>query len=233
MPAPELEDQAEATEEQWDAALEEAREVVDLVSAEDADWFALAEEHSDDTGSAARGGDLGWYDPANSPFVTEFAAALADLELGEVSEPVRTDFGWHVVEKTGVRDSPAAQAADLVDQLRSDPDGFGSVARRLSEDHDTAQEDGELGWVAPYQLPRMQEEAVFGLTEVGEISDPIDAGPEGITIYQLLESSESREIEDERLDSIRSSGFDRWLEEEVRAPVETWIDPQFASTSAA
>ena len=233
QPDPELDDQAEATDEQWDAALAEAEEVAELVSAEDADWFALAEEHSDDTGSAARGGDLGWYDPASSPFVTEFAAALAELDLGEVSDPVRTDFGWHVVEKTGVRESPSTQAADLVEELRSDPDSFADVARRVSEDHDTAQEGGELGWVAPYQLPRMQEEAVFGLTEVGEVSEPVDAGTEGITIYQLLESGESIEIEEERLERIRTSGFDRWLEEEVRAPVETWVDPQFASTSAA
>ncbi|MDQ2689331.1 MAG: peptidylprolyl isomerase [Chloroflexota bacterium] len=232
QPDPELEDQAEATDEQWDAALEEAREVQELVEAEDADWFEIAEEHSDDTGSAARGGDLGWYDPANSPFVTEFAATATDLDVGEVSDPVRTDFGWHVIQKTGERESPQQQAADLVEELRADPDSFGEVAGRVSEDHETAQEGGELGWVAPYQLDAMLEEAVFALDEVGEISDPIET-EDGITIYQLLESSESREIEDDRLEEIRSAGFDRWLEQEVRAPVETWLDPQYASTTAA
>ena len=79
----------------------------------------------------------------------------------------------------------------------------------------------------------MLEEVVFALDEVGEISEPHDAGAEGITIYQLLELSESREIEEDRLEEIRTSGFDRWLEQEVRAPVETWVDPQFASSTAA
>jgi parvulin-like peptidyl-prolyl isomerase len=88
---------------------------------------------------------------------------------------------------------------------------------------------GELGWVAPYQLDAPLEEAVFGLTEVGEISEPI-ATDEGTTIYQLLESSESREIEEDRLERIRSSGFERWLANEVRAPVQTWMDPQFAGS---
>ena len=84
-PDPELTDQAEATEEQWAAALAEANEVHELVSAEDADWNAIAAEHSDDTGSGARGGDLGWSDPVNSPYVPEFSAALAELEVGEIS----------------------------------------------------------------------------------------------------------------------------------------------------
>ena len=233
QPDPDAESQADATDEQWDAALEEAREVEELVSAEDADWFAIAEEHSDDTGSASRGGDLGWSDPANSPYVTEFGAALAALEVGEVSDPVRTEFGYHVIQKTGERESPQAQAAALVDELRADPDSFAETATRVSEAHETAEDGGELGWVAPYQLDPMLEDAVFGLTEVGQISDPIEAESGAITIYQLLETSESREIEEERRDEILGAGFERWLDDEVRAPVETWIDPQFASTTAA
>jgi parvulin-like peptidyl-prolyl isomerase len=230
QPDPELDDQTQATDAQWDAALEEARAVQNLVQADDADWFAIAQEHSDDTGSATRGGDLGWYDPADPQFVTAFAATLASLDVGDVSDPVRTEFGYHVIEKTGERDSPQQQAADLVKQLRDDPDSFAATAEQVSEDYETAQEGGELGWVAPYQLDKLQEDAVFGLTEVDEISDPVDAGADGITIYKLLESSDRREIEDERLDEIRSGGFDRWLDEEVRAPVESWLDPQYASS---
>ena len=224
---------AEATDEQWAAALAEAEEVHGLLAADDADWFAVAEEHSDDPGSGARGGDLGWYDPAASPYVAEFATALAELEVGELSEPIRSEFGYHVIQKTGERLSPQAQATDLVEALRADPDSFAEVATRVSEDSATAVEGGELGWVAPYQLDAPLEEVVFALDEVGEISEPYDGDSEGITIYQLLELSESREIEEDRLDEIRSSGFDRWLEQEVRAPVETWVDPQFASSSAA
>ena len=117
---------------------------------------------------------------------------------------------------------------------RNDPDSFGDVAKEVSEDYDTANDDGELGWVAPYQLPKANEDAVFGLSEVGEISDPVGNAAAGITIYKLLETSDSREIDDERLDQIRNTGFDRWLDEEVRSSLEVWIDPQFApSTTTA
>lgn len=232
-PLPEgAEEGAEATDEQWAAALTEAEEVRELLVADDADWFAIAEEHSDDPGSGARGGDLGWHDPAAPPYVEEFTAALEDLDVGDLSEPVRSQFGYHLIQKTGERTSPQAQAAELVEQLRADPDSFAEVATRVSENYETARDGGELGWVAPYQLDEALEEVVFGLEEVGEISEPHDGGAEGITIYQLLELSESRVIEDERLEEIRSSGFERWLEQEVRAPVKTWIDPQYVSSAA-
>ena len=228
---PDAAEDAVATDEQWAAALEEAEAVREQLIADDADWFAIAEEHSDDQGSGVQGGDLGWYDPATPQFVEEFTASLDGLEVGELSEPVRTEFGYHLIEKTGERTSPQAQAVELVTQLREDPDTFAEVATVASEDYETAKEGGELGWVAPYQLGEGLEEVVFGLDAVGDISEPHDAGADGITIYQLLEVSESREIEDERLDQITSNGFDRWLEQEVRAPAETWIDPQFASSA--
>lgn len=231
-PIPDAPDQSVATDEQWAAALTEAEEVQALLSEPGADWFALAEERSDDPGSGARGGDLGWYDPAASPFVPEFADALAALEVGELSGPVRTDFGYHVIQKTAERESPQAQAQALVEALRETPDSFAETAARVSEHHATAREAGELGWVARYELDATAEAAIFALTEVGEISDPVDLGTDGIAIYQLLESSESREVEPDRLEEIQASGFERWISDEIRRPVPTWVDPQFASAAA-
>jgi parvulin-like peptidyl-prolyl isomerase len=152
--------------------------------------------------------------------------------VGAISDPVRTDFGYHVIQKTAQRENPQAQAAALVEELRAAPETFAATAMRLSEDPETAREGGELGWVAPYELDAQSEDAVFALTDVDEISDPVDRGAGGITIYQLLESAESREIDADRLETIHRSGFERWLTEEVRAPVRTWVDPLFASTAA-
>ena len=229
-PDPSLQDQAEATDAQWAAAEAEAEEVRGMLEADDADWNAIAGEHSDDTGSGSRGGDLGWSDPENSPYVPEFSAALAELEVGEISEPVRSDFGWHVIQKTGERESPQAEAEDIAAQLEEDPDSFAELAKQYSEDPESAADGGELGWVARYQLSRIQEDAVFALGEVGEISPVIDAGESGIVIYQLLETSDSQEIEADRLDEIRANGFERWLDEVVRNGVETWLDPQYETS---
>jgi peptidyl-prolyl cis-trans isomerase SurA len=62
----------------------------------EADFAELAKEHSEDPGSALRGGELGWSDPNN--YVPEFKDALAQLEPGEFSEPVRTVHGWHLIQ---------------------------------------------------------------------------------------------------------------------------------------
>ncbi len=65
------------------------------------DFGELAKLLSDDPGSANTGGDLGWAGPGT--FVPEFEAVVNKLEIGEVSEPFRSPFGWHVVEVTDRR----------------------------------------------------------------------------------------------------------------------------------
>ena len=56
----------------------------------------IAMLESEDAGSAALGGDLGWNPPGT--FVPEFEAVLTDMTPGEVSEPFRSPFGWHIIE---------------------------------------------------------------------------------------------------------------------------------------
>jgi len=60
------------------------------------DFSVLAKTLSDDPGSAVDGGDLGWTAPGT--FVPEFDAALGRLTPNEISEPFRTQFGWHIVQ---------------------------------------------------------------------------------------------------------------------------------------
>jgi len=65
------------------------------------DFGALASVTSEDPGSASRGGDLGWNAPG--VFDPEFESVLASLEPDEISEPFRSQFGWHVVQMLGKR----------------------------------------------------------------------------------------------------------------------------------
>lgn len=75
------------------ATEEAAQEVVNRL--EDEEFEDVATEVSVDTQSAARGGDLGWGTP--NTYVDEFSAAAFELEPGETSEPVQSQFGWHII----------------------------------------------------------------------------------------------------------------------------------------
>ncbi|MHB1322916.1 MAG: peptidylprolyl isomerase [Coriobacteriia bacterium] len=61
------------------------------------DFAELAAANSTDPGSAAQGGSLGW--SAVSAYVQEFAAVAVELAVGEISDPVQSNFGWHVIRK--------------------------------------------------------------------------------------------------------------------------------------
>jgi peptidyl-prolyl cis-trans isomerase SurA len=60
------------------------------------DFATVAEAVSEDTASAAEGGDLDWLSPGDT--VPEFEQAMANLPLNELSEPVKSRFGWHLIE---------------------------------------------------------------------------------------------------------------------------------------
>lgn len=60
------------------------------------DFAALAVEYSDDTGSGANGGDLGW--ARRGAYVAEFDEAAFSLPIGETSEPIKTQFGYHIIQ---------------------------------------------------------------------------------------------------------------------------------------
>jgi peptidyl-prolyl cis-trans isomerase SurA len=65
------------------------------------DFAAVAQVTSQDPGSAAEGGDLGWSGPGT--FAPEFEQAIATLKDNEISEPFHTQFGWHIAQMLGHR----------------------------------------------------------------------------------------------------------------------------------
>ncbi len=84
-----------------DAVVEQLRDIRQKIVSGKATFEAMAEEHSQDLANAKQGGDMGWN--KKGTFVPEFERAMASLQPGEVSEPVRTQFGYHLIEVLGRR----------------------------------------------------------------------------------------------------------------------------------
>lgn len=226
-PLPDETDQSGATDEQWEAARQRAEELRTAAMEPDADWYVLA-DRSDDPGSRTSGGSLGWHDPAalEAQFVPEFADAARALEVGELSEPVRSEFGYHIIQVTDRRVSVMEHAERLAADLRQDPDSFTELARQHSQDPVTSEQGGDLGWVQRYELEPELEEAVFALSEPGQISEPV-VTDRAVYLFKLIDAAEARFIPAEEREQVSSVGFSRWLAQ-LRREAGVWLDPELA-----
>jgi peptidyl-prolyl cis-trans isomerase C len=94
----------------------EAKDIIARLNKEPGAFAKLAAEKSMDQGSKARGGDLGWFDPKR--MVPEFGAAVAKLEKGKFTqEPVRTQYGFHVILLEDVKPIQAPPMEEVKAQL--------------------------------------------------------------------------------------------------------------------
>ncbi len=89
------------TEIQDDATVEQRLRTVRERIVKGEDFAGIAKTLSEDPGSAAEGGDLGWTGPGS--FVPEFEKVLESLAENEISTPFRTQFGWHIIQLLGRR----------------------------------------------------------------------------------------------------------------------------------
>ena len=183
---------------------------------EGADFAELAKDVSQDPGSAARGGDLGFM--ARDDFVREYAQAAYALEPGEISDIVETDFGFHVIElieKRGEKihtrhilmaiepteedEIRAANQIKEIHQRLKDGADFNELVLEYSDDASTREDRGHLGTFEVDQLRNMAKEFIFALDGVaeGEISDPVKT-QYGFHVLKLNSREEARAYDFEK-----------------------------------
>ena len=229
----------QAGEEAERAALERIDELRERII-QGEEFAELAKQYSDDPGSASRGGDLGFM--SRGEFVREFEEAAFNLETGEISEPVKTEYGYHIIrmeEKRGEkihthhilialkpsREDEIAAAEKIKEIHRQLREGasFIEMVEQYSTDESSRDLGGHLGKFEIDQLRQTAKEFIFVLqdVEVGGISDPVKT-QFGFHILKLNAKEEPRpltlekdwdRIEARALEFKKQGMFQSWLEE--------------------
>jgi hypothetical protein len=191
----------------WAAAKAEADATYARLQEDPALFDSIAREESDEGIAAVSGGKLGYYaDDGQLDQAFADAAFAPGLEPGDLLAPVRSSFGWHVIQfMHGPTD------AEWVETLRSQiKDGtitFAEAARDNSDNPEAA-EGGRLGWIGKGQLDEEREAAIFA-APVGSPSEALVIEGDGIHVY-LVEREETREPDAAQREVIESSAFSRW-----------------------
>lgn len=172
-------------------------------------FASLATLHSEDPGSAKKGGDLGWVDEGS--FVAEFEAQVAILEVDEISRPFKSNFGFHIVQVLGKKDETAklfeevkAEIEETIRKNKAKRRLANQVKKLLNQegevtlaelaqsvdktigktgDFDDTKELKDIGY--SYQL--YQEVKAQTINQKGQFNL---AGDEKVVIYQLTNSKE-------------------------------------------
>lgn len=205
-----------------------------------ADFEQMAMTHSNDA-NALQGGELGWRKLEQLPEL--FADAVAGMGEGEVTEPLRSGAGFHIlkahetrggqgedsmVEQTRARhilikpseildDAAAQQRLSELRQRALDGESFADLAREYSEDIGSMLQGGDLGWTMPGQMVPAFDQTMNN-TEVGEISEPFQSrfGWHILTVEERREQDMSeRMIRNQAENLLRERRFDEEL--------QTWL----------
>ncbi|MGG4029807.1 peptidylprolyl isomerase, partial [Bacillus subtilis] len=112
---------------------------------------ALAKEYSTDTGSATNGGELGWISKDNEQLDSTFRKAAFKLKTNEVSDPVKTQFGYHIIKKTEERgkyeDMKKELKSEVLEQKLNDSNAVQEAVQKVMKKADIEVKDKDLGSV--------------------------------------------------------------------------------------
>jgi len=192
------------------AALAQAQQVLAQAKA-GKDFGALAKQYSQDPGSAQNGGDLGWAE--RSAFVKPFADALFAMKAGEITGPVKTQFGYHIIRLDEIQASKGktfdearpeleaqvrrARATDrfgeIQEQLQSklaEPGAdLGALAQQFNLQQGEVKEFVKGAGGAPLGAAPQLQQLLFGDPPLGtdKLAGPVLLGDDRLAIFKVLE----------------------------------------------
>ncbi|MEO7665235.1 MAG: peptidylprolyl isomerase [Candidatus Limnocylindrales bacterium] len=198
----------DAKDPAWAAAEAEARAAYETLKKDPTRFDAMARSQSDEGSAKTSGGKQPYYAPT-SAIDPAFAAAIfkAGLKPGDLLEPFKSAFGWHVVQfMRPYGEGEKAWAETLHTQLVGGAD-FAQLARDQGEGPEAAK-GGDLGWIAKGQLAAEKQTTIFE-DAVGSPTGVVEVASEGVYIWKVV-AEEKRDATKEQIAVFKSNGFSDW-----------------------
>ncbi len=207
---------------------------------EGADFNELAKEYSQDPSVQNNEGDLGYFTALQ--MVYPFEDAAYSLQPGEVSDPIPTEYGYHIIKLWDRKPNPGQikvshilirtdpsdplsedrakrKIGDIYLELQKEDNTWKEICSTYSEDQGTRESAGKLPWFGIGSFIPEFEEAAFALEEQGEISNPIKS-PYGYHIIRLEDTkplASYEEMEESMKSKILRDSRSKLIQEQVRA----------------
>jgi len=199
-------DELDANDPAWAAAKADADAA--FAAIQSGETLASLAAGSDDESSAAEGGLLAW--AIKGTFVPEFDDAVwADgLEQGDLLGPIKTEFGYHVIQFEGRRAGLMLRLEELAIELRNAGTGFDARAEEAKKDFAGLTVD-QPGFVVRFAINPDLSKIVWGLGD-GEVSSVVTLG-EQLAIIRV-NAIENRPFTEAQRTSVNASGFLIWLD---------------------
>lgn len=197
------------TDPAWEVARAEAQATYDKLVADPTTFDEIARAESDENSAKQTGGKLPYFDPT-SPVDPAFLKAIASpgLKPGDLIEPFKSAFGYHVVQVMyGPPDVEWARS------LKKEIDAGAAFATLVRDNSDGVESDsgGVIGWVAKGELDKLSEAAIFALP-IGSVSDPVEIAGDGVYLYKVL-AEEVRAPSADQESTIRATAYTAWYAE--------------------
>jgi peptidyl-prolyl cis-trans isomerase SurA len=227
-----------STPQQIQSGQEEANDIHRRLT-EGLDFASAAISYSDGQ-EALEGGEVGWRDLNSIPAF--FADAVRDLTPGQITQPIRSPGGFHLVRVNDYRERgqvmteeykarhimiepneivTAREAMDDITRIKRElEDGadFAELARKHSDDPTSANLGGDMGWFPPGAYGDRVQQTLLGM-EIGEISEPFQT-MSGWHVMQLVDKRQTDRTEEtirnEARDKIRMRKAEQEIEEVLR-----------------
>lgn len=228
-----------ADEKAVEAARKKAESILARIKAGES-FAKLAKENSDDPGSAQLGGDLGYF--GRGIMEADFEKAAFALKEGEISDPVLTSFGFHIIKLTGIRGEqlkPFAEVRDeILAQFQSDAAErkYFELAEKLT--NQAYESTGSLSDVADSLGLELKQSPLFGrrggtgifanprvaaaaysddVLKQGFNSEPIELGENHVVVMRLLEHQEAKQ---RSLEEVKPQVKEQLMQDKAREAVK-------------